>query len=495
MRVAVAAARRGASGARGSCGGLGPVALAWLTCVAVGASPAVSRASTFELFGAGARAVGLAGGNAADVEGPAATHLNPAALALTQGGVEAALVGTGLPVDVHLSRAVCTDSPSACAAATAGVPTARHAPLLPRGGLGLQLGVAGRHPHLWPGRLGVGALLQLPGAGLVHLRGPMREQPHFPRLEALPQRLSLLLAVGFAVTDRLAIGAGVQVLASIGSHIDGDLDPTGGRIGPAAVAIALRPVARLVAGLHWRPRGDVALGLSVRQSIGMRSAITSTLTADPVVNAAMRIDLHGLWSPLTVQLGVRWLAASRRVRVLAGLQFARWSQLPDPTPQVRIDLQGDALRGLGAERWVDVGTSRHAISPAANDTLSPQLGLEALPLPAKLHDRLKVRAGYSFHPAMLPRATGKSNGLDNDAHVLGVGAEWTLRSAWIRGDSAVRPADLAAPVAGPWIGCGAQAQLLPRRSAAKQLGDRDPIGDLDHGGALWHVALQVGTRF
>ena len=501
MRGALRAARRVAVGALGWGDSAPPWALSCLAVAAVGALgvvgtvPVSASASPFDLMGAGARSVALSGGNPADVEGPAAAHANPAALALTAGGVEAAMVGTALPVSVHLSRAVCTEAPAACAATYGGVPTARHAPLLPRGGPGLQLGIAGRHPHLWPARLGGGALLHLPGAGLVHLRGPMREQPHFPRLEALPQRLSLLLSAGFALSDRLAIGAGVQVLASIGSHISGDLDPTGGRIEPAAVTIALRPVARLVAGVHWRPRGDLALGLSVRQAIGLRSAITSRLSADPVVHAAMRIDLSGLWSPLTVQFGVRWLAPSRRLRVQAALQLARWSQLRDPTPQVRIDLQGDVLRGLGAERWLDVGTQRAAATPGASDTVSPQLGVEASPWPGILHDRLRLRAGYAFHPAMLPRATGTSNLIDNDAHVFGAGAEWALRAVWVRGDDTSRRADLASPSRGPFVAFGAQGQYLPRRSAAKQGGDRDPIGDLDHGGAVWHLVLQAGHRF
>ena len=201
---------------------------AWVVGPLVGllalATPA--RASVFELFGGDPRGIAMAGALVAATEGAEAAFYNPAALVeAPTNGMQIGFAQTHLPMDIHLIRPVCSDDAATCRARF-GRQSSRHAPLLPEGGRHFQLGWHARHLRVLGGRLAFGALLTLPSTRLVRLSGPDAAQPHFVVYESLPDRLSVLLASGIRINDRVAVGVGVQVLAALGSELDLGLDPT-----------------------------------------------------------------------------------------------------------------------------------------------------------------------------------------------------------------------------------------------------------------------------
>ena len=441
------------------------------------------RASVFELFGAGARGVALGGALAASAEGPDATFYNPAALAFARSqSVSIGMAATSMQLRVHLARPICQDAADRCSAASGGAATARYEPLLPSGGSHLQLGWNGRHPTLAGGRVAFGFALTLPSRGLIHLSGPDARQPHFPLLESLADRISVRFATGVRVHQRVSLGLGVQILASLGSVIDASLDPAGQRLEPAAVTISLQPTVRMTAGVLVEPIDGLRLGLGVRQEMAMHSRIPSQLRLGSLVGANMLVAQDTLFSPWTFELGAAWRGLGGRLGVMAGLRVALWSALPDPSPRVVIDVGGGAAGQLGLDDLADVGTRRGATPPNANTTVSPSLGVEAL-----LHPRWTARLGYGYRPAALPRAIDATNLLDNPVHAIGVGCELGLGAA-------LAAADGVPPQHRAFVQVAAQLQIWPRQAVYKT-DPEDVEGNLDHGGWIAHGVVQAGVRF
>lgn len=445
--------------------------------------PWAAAASVFELFGAGPRGVALTNALAAAAEGPEATFYNPAGLATARNqSLAVGMAATSMQLRVHLARAICQDSAERCVAASSGAATARYEPLLPSGGSHLQLGWNGRHPTLAGGRLGFGFALTLPSRSLIHLSGPDARQPHFPLLESLADRISVRAAAGMQLRPRVSVGLGLQILAALGSSIDATLDPPAKRLEPVSVTIALQPTVRMTAGVQVEPIDGLRLGLGLRQEMLLHSRIPSHLLLGSLVGADMLVAQDTLFSPWTFELGAAWRLRGGRLLLLAGLRVALWGRMPDPSPRVVIDVGGGAAGQLGLDDVVDVGTRRTATPPGARTTTSPSLAAEFAVAP-----RWTARAGYSYRPTPLPRASGATNLLDNDVHALGAGCEIGLGDA------------LGAPGAGPtlhrgFVQLGLQLQLWPRRAVYKS-DPQDVQGDLDHGGWIAHGGALAGVRF
>ncbi|MCB9738344.1 MAG: outer membrane protein transport protein [Deltaproteobacteria bacterium] len=442
-----------------------------------------ASASVFELFGADPRGVAMAGAMAAVAEGPAAAFYNPAALHdAPTGSMQIGWAATAFGLDIHLARPVCTLASDRCRSLWGGT-TARHGPLLPRSGQHLQLGWNAHHRRVLGGRLAFGALLTLPAQRLIRLSGPDAAQPHYVLYESLPDRLSILLAVGVRITDWLRAGVGVQVLAALGSALDLDLEPINGRIEPASVAISLQPTARMTAGVTVHPGLGLRFGVGVRQEVSLRYRIPSRLRLGALAEADLLVAQNTLYSPTSLEIGGSWRSADARWQVGLNLRIALWSRAPDPSPTLAIDVGGGAVGRLGLDGLADVRPQREAAT-GFSDTAAPSLGAEWWARPW-----LALRTGYSYRPSPVPYAVGLTSQLDNDVHALGLGCEIGFGER-IR----IRSEDATLLRHAFYLRLGAQAQILPRRAVYRR-DPNDPVGDLDHGGSIFHAAAHFGARF
>jgi long-chain fatty acid transport protein len=192
------------------------------------------------MFGMGARSPGLAGTGVADAEGYDATYANPAGLVgptrrrLTLGYVHAGyridLDGLHRPIDTTDGLVLGADLP------------------IPFGGV-LRDRVA----------LGLG--FYFPFGVVNRARAPFPDEPRLALLDSRTQVVSVLVAGGFHVHDRVDVGVGVLALAALVGRIN--IAYLGGRITTVAeeqLTTSLSPIV----GIRVRARRGLRLGAVFR---------------------------------------------------------------------------------------------------------------------------------------------------------------------------------------------------------------------------------------
>jgi long-chain fatty acid transport protein len=353
----------------------------------------LSSASEPEMFGMGARTPGMAGTGVADAEGYDATYTNPAGLVgptarrLTLGYVHAGyrlnLDGAHRPVDTTDGLVLGADIP------------------IPFGGI-LRDRVA----------LGLG--FYFPFGVINRARAPFPDEPRLALLDTRTQVVSVLVAAGVRVHERVDIGVGVLALAALVGTIS--IADLGGRITTVAeeqLTTSLSPIVGVrVRTLRWLTLGAVFRGeskstydIEITNSLG--SALPLTLPTLRIAGVAqydpMQAAVEAAFKPL------RWLTID------AGVTWKHWSAFGLPTE--------NATLGAPAQP-----------PPGFVDTAVPRVAAEATRRWA--HWSLSGRAGYFFEP------TGARGPvlLDADRHVLtfGAGLTWTSRLTTLQLDGFVQ---------------------------------------------------------
>jgi long-chain fatty acid transport protein len=345
------------------------------------------------MFGMGARTPGMAGTGVADAEGYDATYTNPAGLVgptarrLTLGYVHAGyrlnLDGAHRPVDTTDGLVLGADIP------------------IPFGGI-LRDRVA----------LGLG--FYFPFGVINRARAPFPDEPRLALLDTRTQVVSVLVAAGVRVHERVDIGVGVLALAALVGTIS--IADLGGRITTVAeeqLTTSLSPIVGVrVRTLRWLTLGAVFRGeskstydIEITNSLG--SALPLTLPTLRIAGVAqydpMQAAVEAAFKPL------RWLTID------AGVTWKHWSAFGLPTE--------NATLGAPAQP-----------PPGFVDTAVPRVAAEATRRWA--HWSLSGRAGYFFEP------TGARGPvlLDADRHVLtfGAGLTWTSRLTTLQLDGFVQ---------------------------------------------------------
>lgn len=452
--------------------------------------PIASNASVFEQFGAGPRSAALVGALSGSADGGEAAFHNPALLTHAPlAGAWFGVAATGHALSVQLARPVCEGRYLACRGQHQAGFSSRAAQL-PRDSQGFQLGW--HYPLGGPlrGKAALGAGLSLPQGHIIRISGADPQTPKFLLYEGMPDRIAFLFAVAARLGQQVSLGVGVQVLAVLDAAIDLGLDPTNHRMSRAAIAIGLAPRARLTAGMAYKPLQTLTLGLSYRQRLSLEYKIPTTIDIGEPIKLDIALGHETLFTPDILHLGAGWKATSRLL-LSAEASLAFWSQAPDPSPQVGLDVGGAAVQGLGLGKVLDVGTDTPPVQLALADTVSPGLAAEW-----RLAAPLQLRAGYRFRPSPAPRAEGPYNYLDNHAHAFGagIGLRFGTLSTPLQAELDVQGVMAAEAPAPLRIDLGGQWLWLPRRTVLKR--DRnDPVGDLAHGGSVWHAGLAFGGSF
>ena len=447
------------------------VLLAALLCVG---APSAS-ANIFDVYGMGARGLGMAGAQNALASDYTATFYNPAALArspMTTFG--AGFMFTVPLLNVTRALPVCLHGSGVCDQAFAGGYSDRESEL-PGAFSGFHVGW--NLPFtIYEQRFAVGIVFYVPTINLVRAEGLDPQTPQFYMYQNLPDQLVLLASASYRPFDWMSLGVGIQVLADVFGKADFNVDAVNGDFESSDLSVELTPNAAIVAGLHFEPFNGLQLGVTYRQQHGLEFGIPARIAAGDAV--VLGLDVRGsvLYRPHTIGFGASYRIAPARLTLAVQVDYALWSLAPDPSPFVAVTFSGAVLEGLGLDGALDVSQNAPPIQLGFSDTLTPRLGLEWEAL-----DWFAIQAGYYYRPSPAPRATGPWNYLDNDVHALSLGLTFVFDDPFVAG----RPITL---------GLGNQLGVLPRRTVIKANPD-DPVGDLEHGGLTYSVSLTVNYSF
>ncbi len=449
-----------------------------------------AQASIFEVFGAGPRGTAMAGALTAAAQGGEAAFHNPAMLmASPLAGAWGAATITQSQLFVHLQRPVCTGAYLACQGKHPDGFSARM-PVTPRDTAAWAVGWHYPLGGVLRDRMAVGMALAVPNGRIIRIAGADPQAPNFPLYEGMPERLAFLFSLAGRTTERLWLGVGVQVLATLNAAIDLRVNPTNHTMDRATMTIGLEPRTSLTAGAVFDASKQWRLAASYRQQLSLEYGIPSDVHVGDSALLGIGLSHQALYTPHVFNAGIAWRQPSFLL-LSADLTLARWSDAPDPSPQVSLDVQGPAVRAFGLQDIVDVGTDTKPIQLGFRDTLSPALAAEW-----QASAQWLVRAGYRYRPSPAPRATGPFKYLDSDAHVVAAGLSLRLGSYAPRlrdrlAAQGTEPTDTPGPF---HIDLGLQFQALNRRLAIA-VDPNDPVGSLEHGGSVWHGSLGFGGSF
>ena len=386
----------------------------------------LAHASVAEVYGLGSRAIGLGGAFTAVADDFSAVYYNPAGLtAHHKAGYFRN--NKGLHVEVGFLYA----EPKLRVRRLDGRPLDLHHPDYDEfpGGVSSPERVSGVNLGFVFEPFDMGGLLpkksftfglglHVPLQRLYWWRPQIPEEVHFIFHEDYSQRMLILPAVAYKVTDRLSIGVGVNILFEIDTRIYGPVDipfnwadlmegrfeiESGNFSMGSDFTFTLKPA--LVAGLLLRlPRG-LDVGVTYRGELyvddyGWTDPILRFtfpgLSADSLPGLAFGFghSFAHFYTPHEIALGLAWRPAGPFL-VSLDLTWADWSNF------------------MERER-----VSNPAPEPRFADTLVPRIGLEH-----RITERITMRCGYFFYDSPVPEQRGDASDLDNDRHVFSLGSD------------------------------------------------------------------------
>jgi hypothetical protein len=351
--------------------------IAGLSVAGIGVAPA--HANPAEVFGFGSRQAAQAGAGVASVDDMAAPLVNPAGLARNRGKrLTLGAQGAYANLQINDRRTGLTDPAGGIFGLTAPAP------------LGGKLA----------GRLHVGlGMYVLPG-GIARIVARFPDEPFYPYYQGRTERLVIVPGLGVRVTDCIEVGVATNFMAGLGGALEASEGAT--RALDTRVDEKVPSVARVIAGVSWRPLEALRVGLVFRQRFEVPFATRAEIE---VAGEPIDLDLRasGQFSPTQVAAGVAWMTGVATVS--ADLTFARWSEYPGPFVEVKSELPlvGPLAAEIPSVPW--------------KDTFGGRVGAEA-----PLGEKLILRGGYGFETSPVPaQQPGVTNLLDGPRHTIGAG--------------------------------------------------------------------------
>ena len=353
-----------------------------------------ARASLPEIAGMGGRSSALAGTGASFADGFDAVYENPAGLVeptqrrLTVGYI----LGR---YDLYL------DGASRGVADTNGVMLGVALPL-PFGGFLTR-------------RIAFGLGFYFPTSVLNRAQAPFSDEPRLALLDERTQVVSALGALGFRITDRLTLGVGVLVLATLTGIIRIAPD-AGGHIVTLAEEQIVASYSPLI-GARWRATDWLRIGATIhdvseaRYDIEIDAALGKAI---PITLPVLHVSGVAQYDPLQAVLEA---SAQPRpwVTLIGSLTYKRWSAFPLPVNNAATPAGMDGPP-----------------SPAFHDTIVPRVAVELVRARPTLS--LALRGGWSWEPTPSsptiasptdPTMSVPTPYVDADRQVLTVGAGLT----------------------------------------------------------------------
>jgi long-subunit fatty acid transport protein len=386
-----------------------PTRLAPATVLALGLGIATrAGADVLTEIGAGARSTSLAGGGAALVDDYSAVFLAPAAMAFSRPSIGVAFVGGANRLGVRLSqRPRGYDAPD-LGASSPMVPyryrlESRRSPAHPPGPVGFAVGASTSLGVEW---LRVGALAFVPIAGLGQQYtyfADEREQYFSNTLHhaMYGQKLAsqeTLIAGAARLARWLSVGAGMRFQIQSSSDAlalsPNAADPSVQEIDLRTdTGIAVTPVASVAA----RTLGErLRFALTFRDESSMRIAGVTQVQ----VNGFQGTSQYPVYQPMSFVTEF----IPRQLVVAAAYRTPRWAA------------SGDAIWS----QWSGYRDDHDQPAPFSN-TWRWALGGEV-----RTAGALWVRGGLGYRPTPVPPQTGRTNYVDNDMWIFGLGVAYTF---------------------------------------------------------------------
>ncbi len=348
-------------------------------------TPSGVSASPLEMYGFGGRSTAMAGAGVGSCTNFDCVYLNPAGLAR----VRDTLISSGfsysnfdLEIDGSQSRA------ENSVAMTFGL-------VLP-----LRLGGALQD------RLTLALGIMVPRKAVARARAPKLGEPTFALLDSRAEIVGIQVALGYALSERWSLGAGVLALATLEGLIHVDVDGAG-RFRTRSEQTLKANYAPVFGARYEDQKKPYRIGLSVRgeSTAGYDIDITNDLSASlPLALPLLQIVGTPQYDPAMVAAELVYQATTA-LSVSTQLEYKRWSGYLRPNKNP-------------LPNGIDVP------APGFHDTVVPRVGLEW-----SHHlgvTELSLRSGYAFLYSPAPEMKGPQTLLDNHRHLmaLGLGLAW-----------------------------------------------------------------------
>lgn len=434
--------------------------VAWLvTALVVTLAAAGASASTLELYGFGARSIGLAGTSEAVTEDYFATYSNPANLALGKRvhfGLGGHLVGNRFSVD----RLAGQD---------------RYPTVLPADLLTGHLGVSAPLGGWLANRLAIGIAMHIPLGSPTQITSRDYRTPQVVLYDSIGDRLVVAFGVGARVLDWLSIGVSAQLLASLEGSANLHLSALEQRFTSKELDIDLLSRLYPIVGLTLHPGDDFRLSLVWRAEAKVDYRLPLEVFVEELGTLDFTIAGVGLYSPDSFVAASSWRFGERALLTVAAT-WARWSALPPLAPELNIDMAGEQL-GEGGEQLRLLHVRSTQIAMGAKDIVVPRLGFELQQAPW-----WRWRAGLRYRPTPFPKADGSANYLDAAATTIACGGTLSLHD-----EQEIDRRPLQVDIALGWT-------RLSRRTVDKR-DPADPVRGTSLYGGSWRLALTLHHDF
>ena len=311
-------------------------------------------------------------------------------------------------------------------------------------------------------RLSLGFGFILPQGAILLARSPQPSVPSFPLLETRAQTLSVQLALGVRVLDKVSIGFGTLILATL----DGAIDATPGATGAVSAKVQNSLMTHLapVVGILVGPFSNLNLAMTWRaQSLAEYAIPVTAEIPGPIRIPIPSLNIAGVaqFDPQRASLEISYQGIES-LSISTGLTYRRWSQFKNP------------IEYPAAPESYPVQPK-----PDFHDTLTPRLGIEGH---WTLSDWfIEPRLGYSYEPSPAPDQTGFHNYLSNHRHLLTSGF-------------GLRFGDFSLDVAGQfhWM---IHRSHTKDTSAENELADNPGFPTVSHGGIITVWSTELGIVF
>jgi len=448
--------------------GEGAEVIAALVCALLLFVSVDAQAGVFDIFGFGSRNVAMGGTGTASADDHTAAFYNPAALTRRK------VVHLGMSFTAYFSQ-LSIDTHGAAAAGL--TPSKASSPA------GISFGVLFPVGGKIERRVALGLGLYIPFAHALALEALEPSVPRWYRYNTLEDKLHIVAAVGFELTDWVSIGIGIQSLADLEGELSFQVDLSNEAIHRRDAKVELINTASptvgflftLLRGSEPRARGWT-LGATYRGPVELAYTFPLRFDFGDAFDLTLNISGIDLYTPHTLAFGTAYEFGSPALTIALDATVGLWSLAPDPSLQVTVLGTGDLVDGLGLDDYLNMLPG--ANPPAGfRDTVNLAVGVEHRPL-----DWLTLRAGYAWKQAVLAEQTQASSYLDSDAHCVSAGVAFSAPDPLEMND---RPVILDLT---------GNATFHPNADVTKA-DPNAPIHQLTFGGQIWGLAISVRHDF
>ena len=275
--------------------------------------------------------------------------------------------------------------------------------------LAAQLAMRAPLPLAGPlkGRIVVGIALHLLPHDVARIISPAPDQTFYPYFSDRLSRIVVLPGAAVRLTDRIAIGGAVDVLADLTGTIAAGEGAT--RALDPRVDERVGTIARAIVGATVQATECLRFGAVYREKfeVPFHTTATTLVAGEPL---DLDVSASGLFTPHEVVAGAGYARPSFVASLDVGWQM--WSGYPGPYVKVDSDLPL-----VGA-------VPGQAPVVAFSDTYSVRAGIET----RRNDDGLVLRGGYAFESSGVPALDAQvgTKLLDGPHHTFAAGAGWQL---------------------------------------------------------------------